>query len=114
LRKIIDNVKFLAEPVFHKVLQDETKTATLCDVTIFAPAAQKSLPNTISVVQLVSSGAAGKGGNSHGESWQKKLVFMYLPKRLDEHLIGRDIIGVGLTKSHLSIGKLSTLEKYMQ
>jgi hypothetical protein len=46
----------------------------------------------------------GKGG-------KKKLVFMYLQKRLNEHLIGRDIIGVGLAKSHLSAGKL---EKYMQ
>jgi hypothetical protein len=63
---------------------------------------------------LVSSEAGGKGENSHGEIWQKKLVFMYLPKRLNKHLIGRDIVGVGLAKSHLSIRKLSTLEKYMQ
>jgi hypothetical protein len=62
----------------------------------------------------VSSEAAGKGENSHGESWQKKLGFIYLPKRLNEHLIGRDIIGVGLAKSRLSIGKLSTPEKYTQ
>jgi hypothetical protein len=47
---------------------------------------------------LVSSEATGKGENSHGESWQKKLVFMYLPKRFNEHLIRRDIIGVGLAK----------------
>jgi hypothetical protein len=48
---------------------------------------------------LVSSEAAGKGENSHGERWQNKLVFMYLPGRLNEHLIGRDIISVGLAKS---------------
>jgi hypothetical protein len=50
-------------------------------------------------------------------SWgklEKKLVSMYLPKRFNGHLVRRDIIGVGLAKSHLSIGKLSTLEKYMQ
>jgi hypothetical protein len=63
---------------------------------------------------LVSSEAAGKGETSHGEGWQKKLGFIYLPKQLNEHLIERDIIGVGLAKSHLSIGKLSTLEKDMQ
>jgi hypothetical protein len=62
---------------------------------------------------LVSSEAAGKGENSHGESWQTKLVFMYLPKRLNKHLIGRDIIGVGLANSHLSNGKLRALENYM-
>jgi hypothetical protein len=55
-----------------------------------------------------------KGEISHGKGWQKKLVFIYLPKRLNEHLIVRGIIGVGLAKSHLSIGKLRTLEKYMQ
>jgi hypothetical protein len=78
----------------------------------------KSLPNTMSIAYLVSSEAAGEGKNPHGESWQKswqkKLVFMYLPKRLNKHLIGRDIINVGLVKSHLSIWKPSTLEKYMQ
>jgi hypothetical protein len=41
---------------------------------------------------------------------KKKLAFIYPPKRLNEHLIGRDIIGIGLAKSHLSTGKLSTLE----
>jgi multisubunit Na+/H+ antiporter MnhC subunit len=56
----------------------------------------------------------GKGENSYGEGWQKNLVFMYLPKRLNKHLIGMDIIGTGLAKSHLLIGKLSTIEKYMQ
>jgi hypothetical protein len=49
-----------------------------------------------------------------GKAEKKNLVFMYLPKRLNEHLIGRDIIGVGLAKSHLPTGKPSTLEKYMQ
>jgi hypothetical protein len=44
----------------------------------------------------------------------KKAVFMYPPKRLNEHLIGGDIIDVGLAKSRLSIGKLSTLKKHMQ
>jgi hypothetical protein len=66
------------------------------------------------LVSSEASEAAGKGEISDGESWQKKLVFIYLPKRSNEHLIWRDIIGVGFTKSHLSIGKLSTLEKYMQ
>jgi hypothetical protein len=57
---------------------------------------------------------AGKGENSHGESWQKKAGLHVSPKTIKRALNWRDIIGVGLAKSHLSIGKLSTLEKYMQ
>jgi hypothetical protein len=44
----------------------------------------------------------------------KKAGLHVSPKTIKRALDWRGIISVGLAKSHLSIGKLSTLEKYMQ
>jgi hypothetical protein len=86
--------------VFHKVLlQDGTKIVTLCGATIFAPAAQKKLTKH-DIRRLI--GILRSGWEGRKFSWgklAKKLVFMYLPKRLNEHLIGWDIIGEGLQKA---------------
>jgi hypothetical protein len=50
------------------------------------------------LIDILRSGWEGR--NFSWGKLAKNLVFMYLPKRLNEHLIWKDIIGVGLAKSH--------------